>query len=202
MKRILIIGMLLACGWAQAGLYIETFSPGTTVTAGSPVGTVFTGTVNDPAITGPVLSLTVDLNISGGYSGGFYISLTGPDGSTTVTLLNTPTTATPLGASFVISLADAGTAINSSVNFASGGTYQPSTALSGLNGQSANGNWSLYFADLASGGGNPTLNGWTLNINAVPEPINYALPLFGLIFIGATVGRFYLGRRRKLEAGS
>ena len=36
-----------------------------------------------------------------------------------------------------------------------------------------------------------------IQINPVPEPIAYALPLFGLIFIGGTAGRHYLGRLRK-----
>ena len=34
----------------------------------------------------------------------------------------------------------------------------------------------------------------------VPEPINCALAGFGLIFVGASAGRFYLGRRRSTAA--
>jgi hypothetical protein len=33
-------------------------------------------------------------------------------------------------------------------------------------------------------------------LTAVPEPINWALAGFGLLFVGGTAGRFYLGRRR------
>jgi len=37
-------------------------------------------------------------------------------------------------------------------------------------------------------------------VNAVPEPITYALAAFGLIFVGGGAGRFYLGRRRAVTA--
>lgn len=47
------------------------------------------------------------------------------------------------------------------------------------------------------GGG---VNFLTGTINAVPEPINCALAGFGLIFVGGTAGRFYLGRRRSITA--
>ena len=37
-------------------------------------------------------------------------------------------------------------------------------------------------------------------ITPVPEPINYALLAFGLIFLVGSAGRFYLGRRRAVTA--
>jgi hypothetical protein len=37
-------------------------------------------------------------------------------------------------------------------------------------------------------------------ITPVPEPINCALAGFGLIFVGVSVGRFYIGRRRSVTA--
>jgi hypothetical protein len=40
---------------------------------------------------------------------------------------------------------------------------------------------------------NVALNG---TVAPVPEPINYALAVFGLVFAGGSAGRFYLGRRR------
>jgi hypothetical protein len=60
-------------------------------------------------------------------------------------------------------------------------------SLSGADGDN-NGN------STAAIGGVP-LNG--LIIAPVPEPITYALPLFGLVFIGGTAGRFYLRRRQQ-----
>jgi hypothetical protein len=35
-----------------------------------------------------------------------------------------------------------------------------------------------------------------LSLTAVPEPINYAMAVFGLVFVCVGAGRFYLGRRR------
>jgi hypothetical protein len=43
---------------------------------------------------------------------------------------------------------------------------------------------------------NISLGGTT--ITPVPEPINYALAAFGLIFVGGSVGRFCLDRRRSV----
>jgi hypothetical protein len=37
-------------------------------------------------------------------------------------------------------------------------------------------------------------------LHVVPEPINYALAAFGLMFVGGSAGRFYLGRRRLATA--
>jgi len=47
------------------------------------------------------------------------------------------------------------------------------------------------------GGG---VNYLTGTINAVPEPINYALAGFGLIFVSGSAGRLYLIRRRSAMA--
>jgi hypothetical protein len=38
------------------------------------------------------------------------------------------------------------------------------------------------------------------SITTVPEPVNYALAGFGLLFVGVGAGRFYLGRRRLATA--
>src|SRR5688572_4086717 len=52
-----------------------------------------------------------------------------------------------------------------------------------FNGLNPNGEWTLFLADIQTGG-TATLNSWTLNITAVPEPHHYALAtglsLFGL----------------------
>ncbi len=37
-------------------------------------------------------------------------------------------------------------------------------------------------------------------INAIPEPTNYALAAFGLVFVGVGAGRFYLAQRRSATA--
>ena len=47
-----------------------------------------------------------------------------------------------------------------------GGTFQ---------NMDPNGTWTLFFADVSAGGGQATLNGWSLDITTVPEPVNVAL---------------------------
>jgi hypothetical protein len=42
-----------------------------------------------------------------------------------------------------------------------------------------NGDWTLVFADVVGGGGSPTVASWGLDIEAVPEPVNVALGVFG-----------------------
>jgi hypothetical protein len=58
------------------------------------------------------------------------------------------------------------------------GTYQAAGTLADINGSPANGTWTLYFADLANGGGQATLTGWSLDITAVPEPVVPAMGIF------------------------
>jgi hypothetical protein len=66
------------------------------------------------------------------------------------------------------------------------GNYNAAGSLSGFNGD-PNGAWTLYFSDTLAGGGNATLNGWSLDISAVPEPVNVALAIFtgALVVIGS-----------------
>jgi hypothetical protein len=61
------------------------------------------------------------------------------------------------------------------------GTYQAMGNLSDFSGSSANGDWTLFFAYAAeSGGPVGTLTNWSLNIEAVPEPVTQALIVFGV----------------------
>jgi subtilisin-like proprotein convertase family protein len=50
---------------------------------------------------------------------------------------------------------------------------------SGANGSDVNGAWTLFVADLASGGGSPSLNLAILSIMTVPEPKSWVLFLVG-----------------------
>jgi hypothetical protein len=77
--------------------------------------------------------------------------------------------------------------------FGSGLAYQAAGSLSRFNGSPADGTWTLFFADEVAGGGQATLNGWSLNITAVPEPVNMALVIFGAALIGASAVRIYSG---------
>jgi hypothetical protein len=63
------------------------------------------------------------------------------------------------------------------------GTYGATGSLAGFNGSPVDGTWELYFADLSTGGGTSVLDNWTLNITAVPEPVNTVLAAFGALFV-------------------
>jgi hypothetical protein len=67
---------------------------------------------------------------------------------------------------------------------------------SGLNGDNPNATWGLALWDTTSSGIDNGLVGWTLDITAVPEPVNVALAIFGVLFVGGSIGRFYLVRGR------
>lgn len=86
-----------------------------------------------------------------------------------------------------ITLQDVGAANGSIQNetssFVLSGSYNAAGSLSGFNGSAADGTWTLYFADLSSGGGASTLNSWSLGITAVPEPVNAALGVFVLLLL-------------------
>jgi subtilisin-like proprotein convertase family protein len=56
-----------------------------------------------------------------------------------------------------------------------------------------NGSWTLFFAD-RSAVGTSTLTGWSLEITAVPEPVNTALGCFAGVFLVVALVR---GRRRR-----
>jgi hypothetical protein len=51
-----------------------------------------------------------------------------------------------------------------------------------------NGTWTLFIADL-SGGEQSTLVSWSLDITAVPEPVNVALGIFAGVFLVVILAR-------------
>ncbi len=173
---------------------------------GNPAGITTYQTFNN-LLGGPITDVAVDLNISGGNNGDLVGFLTLQDANGNVAteiLLNRVGTSpsNPFGSSgsgFNVTLTDSGT-INGSIHNASGlptGTWLPdsATSLDGtFGGLTANGTWTLYLADLSTGGGTSTLNSWGLDVQAVPEPVSYGvLTGAGLIAI-LLLGRF----RRKL----
>lgn len=50
-----------------------------------------------------------------------------------------------------------------------------------FNGLNPNNTWALFFADSVNGD-TTSLNGWSLGITAVPEPVNTGLSVFGGLF--------------------
>ena len=209
MKNLTMIGMmatlLTTVMNAGASLY-----PIGSIPDGNPVGVSFTGNYDQAAPGATVSGLTVDLSISGGYNGNLYAYLVAPNG-TMVLLLNQPgvTGGNPFGyagSGLNVTLTDATTYLGNQVTgiqttaetpgqiFA--GTYNAAGTLGTFNNSSANGNWTLFFADMAAGGGQAQLTGWSLDITAVPEPINVALAIFGIGFIGVGAVRVYRKSRK------
>jgi len=70
--------------------------------------------------------------------------------------------------------------------------------LNGFNGLNPNGDWTLFFAD-TSPGGISTLNSFSVDITAVPEPVNVALGVFGVVLAGFGVVRRLCVRSRQPE---
>jgi subtilisin-like proprotein convertase family protein len=157
---------------ARAGL--EPPSPGAAIPDGNLSGITFGQTLSDYASQATVSIVTVALNIAGGYDGNLYSYLVAPNG--TMVVLLTPTANS--GSGMNITLQDNATAINASSDLSSG-TYAASGTLANINGSAANGQWTLFVADEVTGGGTSTLNSWSLDITAVPEPVNVALGVFG-----------------------
>jgi subtilisin-like proprotein convertase family protein len=67
--------------------------------------------------------------------------------------------------------------------FAGADTSAGLSLYNGLNGENANGAWTLFIADLASGGGTPVFNQAYLSIVTVPEPASVTLALMGGIML-------------------
>ncbi len=84
---------------------------------------------------------------------------------------------------------------------ASGATFDGPTrdaTFATLLGSDPNGNWTLFFADAAAGGSQATLTSFTV-VATVPEPVTWALMVFGTGFGAVQLGRYY--RRRLAGAG-
>ena len=211
MKKSLLLGMftLSALLPAQAALYSigNVNDSGTslnqTIYDASPSGVSSTLLVSgaDTSLTG----LSVTLNISGGYNGDLDGYLLAPNG-TLMMLLNRVGTGTggaiqsafgySTGGFNNVTLDDAATGgnIHNVQNPGSLPTFSYTAdggSLASFNGVDPNGTWTLFFADQA-GGNTSTLNGWSLDITAVPEPVNVALGIFAVGVVGFGVARRYL----------
>jgi subtilisin-like proprotein convertase family protein len=74
-------------------------------------------------------------------------------------------------------------------------TGTPTATLTSFDGDSANGQWTLFLADLAAGN-QSTIVSWSVNIaTAVPEPQTWVLGAMGLVLLAAGKLR---GRKQKL----
>lgn len=170
-----------------------------------------------------ITDVSVTFTITGGWNGDLYAHLS--HGSDTLVLLNRVgvSASSTYGygdAGFDITLSDAGLE-NIHAYGGNGGSQLTGTFLAdgqatsplaepesfSAGGGSAtfantfantdpNGSWSLFFADV-SGGSVATLEDWSVNISAVPEPVNVALGLFGLLCTSVGALRWYRRRNAK-----
>lgn len=184
-----------------APLQAETFTfsgLNQAVPDGDPNGLSNTQTVST-AITS-IGSLTLGLDLSGGFNGDIYAYVTHSTGFTSLLNRVGRTAGDPFGYDddgFQVTFSDS--AANGDIHnyrsvttpapgFPLTGIWQPDARtadpdmvtdasartafLSSFNGLDPNGSWTLFLADLSSGpaGGSFTLNSWSLNIEATPIP--------------------------------
>jgi len=216
---VLLFGAVLWCSPGQGALIVPD---------GTASGVFDVQTISSDITS--IGSISVTLTLSGNYNGDLYLTLS--HGSGFSVLLNRvgSTAGNPYGYSdsgLSVTLSDSAAndihTYRSVVNLAAGspltGTWQPdaritdpgsvvntdsrSAFLSSFNGSNPNGTWTLFVADLDSGG-NSTLVNWGLQISAVPEPVTVALMIFAGLFVGIGGIRYLvrvLRRRRKRRRG-
>jgi uncharacterized membrane protein YphA (DoxX/SURF4 family) len=71
---------------------------------------------------------------------------------------------------------------------------------SGFDGLNPNATWGLVLWDNGSSGIENNLEGWTLNITAVPEPVTIALPIFGGLMLAIGLVRRFISRKNESAA--
>ena len=175
---------------------------------GVPTGITQTYTVS--GLGSSISSLTLTLNLSGGNNGDLYAYLS--FGGQIVTLINRPgvTSGNLLGYTdpgFNVTLSDGsyanintyggngGNQVTGTYN-AVGGATSFGTAFNTLN---PNGTWTLFIADLSGGDlSNSQLVSWNLNITAVPEPVNVAMGIFGVLLGAIALARHHAAKRRSV----
>jgi subtilisin-like proprotein convertase family protein len=178
--KIFLLGFVLAFSVpAWASLYESGLLTGGVIPDNNTIG--LTETLNlsasgqDPAISDVTLSFTLENGASSDLSGYLRLGNTDSSPSYDLTSLIQGTAEVPGGTSY-------------SIDFSTTGF------LAAFNGQNPNDTWTLFFADTEPGD-QTMLNGWNLNIMAVPEPTNFALSVFGGLLAIFAMGRFIWRRQ-------
>jgi hypothetical protein len=210
-KHLWALGLLLSFT-AHAGIYYSGTLGGGTIPDGDVSGRQNSYTF-DGILDSEISGVTITFDVSGGYNGHLYAYL--QHGTGIAFLLNRvgvgssdPFGASGSGLSGLVLSSSAGNNIHFNLGSGTTGTFAPDgrsidplspasafdetpsgNALSTFNGASANGNWTLFFSDVVTGGGTPALTSWSLEISTVPEPVNVALGAFGLGAAGVGLGR-------------
>lgn len=213
-SRAIIVLVLGTTVVANAALYNSTFSYG-----GSPYGIPDGSTagvwsyINVSGMNPTLTDITVTLNLSGGYNGDLYAYLS--YNGALVPLLDRIGVSSgnvfgAAGAGMNVTLSDAGANnIHTAGDGVLSGTWRPdgqttsptappgdflpvggSITLNGtFGGMNPKGTWALYFADVVSSGSSSMLTSWSLDLTAVPEPVNVALGCFGGVFLVVSLVR-------------
>lgn len=196
-----VVTMMMLSQPAWAALYnFTTTDSGITYTGGGSslnqvipdntyAGVGYTINFGDSGVS--VGSLSITLNTSGGYNGDLYAYVS--HGGMLVQLLN-PNPAVS-GSGMNITLNATGSAIPTGGSGTLTGDYISYGNLAAFNGMSAAGDWTVFFADL-SAGDKATLDSFSLAITAVPEPVNVALVMFGVGFVGFGIIRDFRNSRK------
>jgi subtilisin-like proprotein convertase family protein len=205
----LFVAVLASTGIASAQMATTNavVSPNVAVPDGDFNGLASLVTVE--GLSGSIFDVSVSFDIRGGNNSDLYVYLAGPNGGFAVLLNRVGLgVANPHGyedGGFTITLSDAGTGnIHNYQNFGPvmidgqvTGTWTPdgrnidpqsavsafdsalaSTTLGSFAGTDPNGLWTLFIADL-SGGGQSTLENWTLTVRTIPEPSAAAMLVVG-----------------------
>jgi subtilisin-like proprotein convertase family protein len=174
--KICIIGLFLAVSLpAGATLYSSGTLGGATIPDNNTIGTAssltYTLSGAGSVITGVSLTFTLQGGFSTDLTGYLRLgNLTGSPAYDLTTLVQGQTLSESTPTTYTIDFTTSG--------------FQ-----SAFNGLDPNNTWTLFFAD-QSAGGVTTLNSWSLNITAVPEPVNVALAIFGVALLGTGVARW------------
>ena len=193
-----IFGSFMLAGLtAQAGIYsVSSGDISLGIPDANPTG--ISTSINVSSLPVTITDVNVWINVSGGYNGDLYafLSYNGvlvPLINRVGTVSSSPSTYqdyfgySTAGFSSVM-LNDQATdgAIHNTITPGSKPTYSytpdsGATSLAAFNGSGGgnpNGNWTIFFSDMASGNSS-TLVSWGMDITAVPEPANIALGIFG-----------------------
>jgi len=155
---------------------------------------------NFSGVTISAVTMTFSTSGSPGYNGDLYAYLS--HGSTLVTLLNRVGSGSGSDPQFTYGFSTSGFnnvtldsssgngSIHSIQNPGTGISYTPDGGnLASFNGTDPNGSWTLFFQDMSNGSIN-TLGNFSVDIEAVPEPVNVALGIVGGLFgLGMLVRR-------------
>jgi subtilisin-like proprotein convertase family protein len=202
-KRVLLMALLAWCHAATAVVIFDYSGSSTAIPDNNANGVAFAFSYSGPSTA--IGSMTVTLNISGGWNGDLYVYVShgsgfsvlmnrigrtagNPDGSASSGMNNVTFSDVGINGDIHSATVAAGTAIS--------GTWVPdartadpgsaldtsprSAYLSSFSGLDPNGSWTLFIAD-ASGGFISTLNDFSVDVTPIPEPITGALAVFGVL---------------------